>query len=181
MLRRTIMVFLLLVLCSSAVASGGNDGQDKFRLFLHDLQKNNTADLAFSEGEALVLVNAATEVMFVDMPLVSAYCSDVSFRNGRIEVNTSLSIGALRLRPQVTFTAKVSGEDVIMDISRMRVGILPLNIQATLSAIALLGSPDYMQIYPRSGRIIVQKRGSVVNVRGIEVSDRELRVQVGEK
>lgn len=171
-----VLVVVFLSLCPIASAAGGQEKLDKV---LHSLKTNANEELVFSEAEALGLVNTAAQVLFSGTPWVSASCSTVSFRNGRAEVNTVLKINSLHITPQVTFTVHVSGDHVVIDISRMRVGFLPLSVAATLASVNLAGPPDYMQIYPWRGRMIVEKRGSVVNVREIDVGNREVRLHLG--
>jgi len=160
-----------------ATASGG---QEKLDTFVEALQSNKSQQLVFSENEALELVNKAAEVLFSGMPWVSVSCSAVSFHDNRAEVNTVLNINALHVRPRVTFTAHVSGDYVIIDVTRMRVGLFPMSVTATLAAINLAGPPPYMQVYPWQGRIIVEKRGSVAKVTEIGVTRQELRVRLGQ-
>lgn len=150
----------------------------KYMAFIKALVGDKNMELTFNEKEALALMNAGAQVLFEDMASVSATVSAVKIVGNTVEVTTALTVAGLAVRPKVTFTSFVEGENVVVDIRRMRVGIIPMSVTAVLTAIRAVGCPEYMQIHPLSGRIVVRKRGHVRYLDKISVGSGLIKVSV---
>jgi len=129
------------------IASAG-PGEEKFNLFVAALKGKANQSMVFSQSEAIAVLNAGAQVMFEDMPSVSAYCTNVAIQGN------------------------------LLDVKRIRVGIFPMSITAFLTTIMAVGCPEYMQVYPLSGKVVIRKRGYVQYLDSIEITARGIEVSV---
>ncbi|MDP3486449.1 MAG: hypothetical protein Q8S19_00765, partial [Bacillota bacterium] len=162
--------------CTNYVAA--SPGEDKYNYFISALKGSEDKEIVFSQSEAMAVLNAGAHVMFEDMPSVSATCSDVAIRGNLIDVKTSLTVAGLTVHPRVTLAATVEGENVVLEFKRMRVGIVPMSVTAILTAIRAVGCPDYMEVYPWSGKVVIRKRGYVRYLDTIDITAAGIRVLV---
>ena len=176
-MKRIAAVALLFTLCCATYASA-SPSEDKYAYFLAALKGTEDKEIVFSQSEAVSVLNAGAHVMFEDMPGVSATCRDVTIRGDLIDVTTSLTVAGLTVHPRVTMTATVEGENVVLELKRMRVGIMPMSVTAILAAIRAVGCPEYLQVYPWSGKVVIRKRGQVRNIDTINITAAGIRVFV---
>lgn len=176
-MRKTLAFLIVLVTMFGSLVSA-NAGEEKYVYFLAALMGNEDKHIVFSQSEAVAVINAGAHVMFEDMPSVSAYCNDVVLRGNLIDVATAVTVAGMTVHPRVTLTARVEGEDVILELKRMRVGILPMSITAFLTAIRAVGCPEYMQVHPLSGKVVIRKRGYVRYLDSIDVTPDGIEVFV---
>ena len=176
-MKRIIAVSLILIVSCGAFVSASSS-EDKYTYFVAALKGSEDKEIVFSPSEAITVLNAGAHVMFEDMPNVSAKCHNVSIRGNLIDIASELTVAGLTVRPQVTLTATVEGDNVVLELKRMRVGIIPMSVTAILSAIRAVGCPEYMQVYPWSGKIVIRKRGSVRYLDSIDISAAGIRVFV---
>jgi len=155
-------------LFTSTIAAVGQ-GEDRLAAFIAALMGDRNTQIVFTEREAVALLNEGAKELFVDVAAVSARVNSVRFAADTATVNTDLTVGRLTLRPQVTFAVRTEGENVVLDIKRMRVGIVPVSVAAMLAGIRASGVPEYMQIHPLAGRIVVRKRGDVRYLEDIDI------------
>ena len=162
-----VAVALTTFLTSTIAAVG--QGEDRLAAFIAALMGDRNTRIVFTEREAVALMNEGARELFADVGAVSAHVNSVRFAADTATVNTDLRVGRISLRPQVTFAAHTEGENVVLHIKRMRVGIVPVSVAATLAGIRAGGVPDYMQIHPLAGRIVVRKRGDVRYLEDIDI------------
>ncbi|KAF0193704.1 MAG: hypothetical protein FD169_2334 [Bacillota bacterium] len=176
-MKRIVAVALLLIVSCTAYVSA-SPSEEKYRYFLSALKGSEDKEIVFSQSEAIAVLNAGAYVMFQDIPNVSATCSAVSIRGNLIDVTTSLTVAGITVHPRVTLTATVEGENVVLEFKRMRVGIVPMSVTAILTAIRAVGCPEYMQVYPRSGKVVIRKRGYVRYLDTIDITAAGIRIIV---
>lgn len=176
-MKRIIAVALLLIVTCAAYVSA-SPGEEKYMYLLSALMGSEDKEIVFSQGEAIAVLNAGAHVMFQDMPSVSATCNDVTIRNNMIDVATSLTVAGVTVHPRLTFTANVEGDNVVLELKRMRLGIVPMSVTAILAAIRAVGCPEYMEVYPLSGKVVIRKRGHVRNIDTIDITTAGIRVLV---
>lgn len=166
--RVLAVVVALTTFFTSSLAAVGQ-GEDRLATFLAALMGDRNTRIVFTEREAVALMNEGARELFADVGAVSAHVNSVRFAADTATVNTDLRVGRISLRPQVTFAAHTEGENVVLHIKRMRVGIVPVSVAATLAGIRAGGVPEYMQIHPLAGRIVVRKRGDVRYLEDIDI------------
>ena len=176
-MKRIIALALLPVMFCAMYASA-SPGEEKYNYFISALKGSEDKEITFSQSEALAVLNAGAYVMFEDMPGVSATCKDVTIRGNLIDVTTTLNVAGLTVHPRVTFAATVEGENVVLTLTRMRVGLVPMSVTAILTAIRAVGCPEYMQVYPWSGKVVIRKRGYVRYLDTIDITAAGIRVFV---
>lgn len=176
-MKRIVTVVALLIMFCTASASAST-GAEKYEYFLAALKGSEDKEIVFSQSEAIAVLNAGAHVMFEDMASVSAKCSKVDIHGDLIVVTTALAIAGRTVYPQVTLAATVVGENVVLEFKRMRVGIIPVSVTAILTAIRSLGCPEYMQVYPWSGKVVIRKRGYVRYLDKIDITAAGIRVFV---
>lgn len=175
---KLLAVVVALTTCFSASVAAVGQAEARMAAFLDALIGEKSTVIVFTEREAVELMNEGARVLFEDIALVSANVRNVRFAGDIAIVNADLRVGPLALRPQVTFTVQTAGENVVLDIRRMRVGIVPLSVPATLAGISARGVPEYMQIHPFAGRIVVRKRGDIRYLNDIDISAGTLTLTV---
>jgi len=163
-----LVTVTLTTLLSSSFAAVGQ-AEERLAAFLAALIGDRNTRIVFTEREAVALINEGARELFADVAAVSARVNSVQFARDTATVNTDLRVGRIALRPQVTLAVRTEGENVVLHIKRMRVGILPVSVTATLAGIRASGVPEYMQIHPLSGRIVVRKRGDVRYLEDIDI------------
>jgi len=168
----------VLVIVLSASAHTATPRESRYSQFMGSLLRGRSGEFVFGENEALALLNAGAEVLFIDTETVSATPRSVDIRGNSVSIVTDLRVLNLAIRPEVVFRAQVAGENVVLDIASLRVGRLPLNVSVMLTALRAAGLGDYVQVYPRSGRLVVQKRGSVRQIDSIVIGSEVIRVRV---
>jgi len=176
-LQRMTAIALLLTLVSSGVFAI-TPGERRYSQFVGSLLRGRSGEFVFRESEALVLLNAGAEVLFADTTKVSATPRSVAIRGSTISIVTDLRVMNMTVRPEVTFTAYVAGEHVVLDIERLRVGRVPISVPVMLTALHAANLGDYIQVHPRSGRLVVQKRGAVRQIDAITIGSGVIRVRV---
>lgn len=159
----------LMTRLSSSFAAAGQ-AEERLATFLAALIGDRNTRIVFTEREAVALLNEGARELFADVAAVSARVNSVQFAGDTATVNTDLRVGRISLRPQVTLAVATVGENVVLHIKRMRVGIVPVSVTVTLAGIRASGVPEHMQIYPLSGRIVVRKRGDVRCLEDIDIS-----------
>lgn len=95
-----------------------------------------------------------------------------------MDVTTTLTVAGLTVHPRVTLSAAVEGENVVLELKGMRVGYVPMSVAAILAAIRAVGCPEYMQVHPLSGRVVIRKRGYVRYLDSIDITAAGIRVFV---
>lgn len=178
MVQRVMAITLAITTFFSASLVALDNSEAKYVAFIDALMGDKDMELTFNESEALALMNAGAFVLFEDMPSVSATVSAVKIIGNTVEVTSALTVAGLTVRPQVTFASWVEGENVVVDIKRMRVGLIPMSVTAILTAIRAVGCPEYMQVHPLAGRIVVRKRGYVRYLERVTVGSGVIKVFV---
>ena len=177
--RLVIVLTVLLLLATWSQTAYANAGQIRYQQFIDALMGDEDTVVVFTEAEALALMQAGLLGMFEDMPLVQAGCTAVSIRGNQIEIQGFIRIlGSLNISPSITFSARVAGDDVVLDIHRVRVGFVPFSVTALLGAVWAAGAPEYMTVHPWAGRIVIRKRGYVRYLTGINISNGRIRLSV---
>lgn len=167
--NKLLAVAVALTTFFSASFTAAGQAEERLAAFLAALMGDRDARIIFTEREAVALMNEGARELFADVAAVSASVSSVRFAGDTATVSTDLRVGRISLRPQMTFAARTEGEHVVLDIKRMRVGIVPVSVAATLAGIRARGVPEYMQIHPLAGRIVVKKRGDVRYLEDIDI------------
>lgn len=175
---KKLIVALLLFVTICAGMTSASSGDQKYQSLVAALKGDVDQEIVFTQSEALAVINAGAKVMFEDMPKVTVQCTDVILQDSWVSVKTALSVAGLKLNPQITFSAKVVGDDVVLYIKGMRVGFIPVSVTAVLTAIRAIGCPEYLQVYPLSGRVVVRKRGFVRYLDSISIDSKSIRVFV---
>ncbi|MBS4054357.1 MAG: hypothetical protein KGZ64_06260 [Thermaerobacter sp.] len=178
--QKITAVTLLFTILSSGV-SALSSGEQRYDQFVAALQRASSGEFVFSENEALTLLNEGMDELFADTKHVTAAARSVRIRGSTVTVVTDLRVLNLSVSPEVTFAASVAGENVVLDIKRLRLGRLPLSVSALLTTMRAAGLGEYIHVEPRLGRIVVEKRGAVQRVRAISVRSGSIRVRVGGK